>query len=227
MALTVMVVDDEPEAVKFLKSVIGPLGHEVVTFSDSREAAERSEKQKFDVVFMDMRMPELDGLGLTRRIRGSKQNTDTAIVMLTGVDQVENLREAFKEGVTLFLTKPVTPARLTSLLTAMERTKWKDKRHSARLPLLVPVNCTCGDQQLAARSANISESGILVQPAAAWDIGQEVLIEFTIFEIRASLKVRAKIVRQEGKGSMGLQFIDLAPEHRNAIQLYIMGRMKK
>lgn len=194
MSLTIMVVDDEPEVLKFMKSVVTPLGHELATFADSRKAAERIAKQRFDVVFVDMRMPDLDGFELTKRIRGSKPNADTAIVMLTGASDVEILRQAFREGVTLFLTKPVAPARLSSLVTAMERSKWKDKRHSARLPLWAAVNCKWGDKQVTLRSINISESGMLLEPSVYAEADQEVSLEFKIAEVRASLNVRAKIV---------------------------------
>jgi hypothetical protein len=51
-------------------------------------------------------------------------------------------------------------------------------------------------------------------------------LEFKIAEVRASLSVLARIVRKEGNERIGIAFIGLAPEDLNAIQLYVMGRLK-
>lgn len=75
------------------------------------------------------------------------------------------------------------------------------------------------------RSMNISESGILLQPSVNIEMGQEVGLEFKIAEVSASLNVRARIVRVEGTERIGMEFIALAPEDQNAIQLYVMGRL--
>ena len=77
------------------------------------------------------------------------------------------------------------------------------------------------------RSLNISETGILLQSSHGLMEDQEISLEFKIAEVRASLKVRARIVRKEGTERIGTEFIDLAPEDQNAIQLYVMGHLKE
>jgi hypothetical protein len=74
---------------------------------------------------------------------------------------------------------------------------------------------------------NISESGMLLQPSLDVEIGEEVSLEFKIAEVNALLNVRARIVRKEGMERVGMEFIGLAPEDINAIQLYVMGRLIK
>ena len=66
MSLKIMVVDDEPLSLQLIRSLAAPSGHTVLTFGDSQEAGERAEKQRFDVSFVGMRMPQLDGLELAR-----------------------------------------------------------------------------------------------------------------------------------------------------------------
>ena len=58
-------------------------------------------------------------------------------------------------------------------------------------------------------------------------VGEEVSLEFNFAEFRATLHVRARVVRIDGTERIGMEFIDLAPEDRNAIQLYVMGRLNK
>jgi len=75
------------------------------------------------------------------------------------------------------------------------------------------------------RSLNISESGMLLQPAIAAEVGQEVALEFKIADVRASLNVLARIIRKEGE-RVGMEFVGLAPEDQNAIQLYVTGHLE-
>ena len=167
----------------------------------------------------------MGGLELTRRIRNSQPNRETTIVVLSATEDIEGLREAFGEGADLVLTKPISAVRLRPMLAAMDSPGWQGKRHAARLPLFTEVNCTWGDRQFPLRSMNISQSGMLLQPSLDAEVGQEVSLDFKITEVRASLSVRARIVRKEGTLRVAIEFISLAPEDQNAIQLYVMGHL--
>jgi CheY-like chemotaxis protein len=226
MSLKILVVDDEPASLKLVRSLAAPLNHTVLTFDNNKEAGERAEQQRFDVAFVGMRLPQLDGLELARRIRNSQLNRETTIAMLSATEDVESLRKAFGEGADFVLTKPLTASRLRPMLAAMDSSGWKFKTRAARLPLFTEVTCTWDERQFPLRSLNISESGMLLQPALDIVVGQEVALEFKIAEVNASLNVLARIVRNEGTERAGVQFIGLAPEDINAIQLYVMGRLK-
>jgi CheY-like chemotaxis protein len=224
MALKIMVVDDDPLSSKLIRSLSGPAGHTVITIDKSQEGGERGEKQRFDVVFLGM--PEPDGLELARRIRHSEPNHETTVVMLSATDEVKSVRKAFGEGADFVLSKPITAARIRPMLAAMDSPGWKGKRLAVRLPLFTEVLCTGHERQYSLRSMNISESGMLLQPSVDMEVGQEVSLEFKILEVRASLNVLARIARKEGAERVGVEFIDLAPENHNAIQLYVLGRLK-
>jgi len=224
MSLKIMVVDDEPVSLKLVRALALPMGHTVLTFDDGEEASQRAEKQRFDVAFVGM--PQADGLELARRIRSSPPNRETTIVMLNTTEDNESLRKAFSEGADFVLTKPIVAARLKPVLAAMDSSGWKGRRHAARMPLFTEVNCMWDTHQIPLRSMNISESGMLLQPSVDREVGQEVQLEFKIADVRASLNPRGRIVRKEGAERVAIAFIDFAPEVRNAIQLYVMGRLK-
>jgi c-di-GMP-binding flagellar brake protein YcgR len=86
--------------------------------------------------------------------------------------------------------------------------------------------CSWEERQVPSRSLNISESGMLLQSSLDLEVGQEVALEFKIAEVGASLQVLARIVRKEGTERTGVQFLGLAPEDINAIQLYVLGRLQ-
>ena len=225
MPLKIMVVDDEPLSLKVMRSLAVPLGHTVLTLTDSQEAGQQAEKEQFDVVFVGM--PRPDGLDLARRMRNSQPNGETTVVMLSATDDIEMLRKAFGAGVTFVLPKPIAAARIIPMLNAMESPGWKARRHAARLPLFTEVKCKSGDQDFPMRSLNISETGMLLQSSHDAEVGQEVSLEFKIAEVRASLNVCARVIRREKTERVGIEFIGLAPEDINAIQLYVMGRLKE
>src|SRR5713226_7234072 len=161
--MRVMVVADEVQTLKAIKAMVEPLGLEVLAIADSREAAQRANTDKFDGVFLDSRMPFLDGFELTKIIRSSPANAKVPIVMLTGANDAETMRTAFKVGVTFFLTKPVNLDRLNSLVKVMRAPMLKEMRRYARLPFRCAVKCQLGSKQFTTNSVNISEGGMLLE----------------------------------------------------------------
>jgi len=226
MSLKIMVVDDEALTLRVMRPAVIPLGHQIFALEDSHDASERVKQQRFDAIFISTGMPHVDGLELTRQIRNSQLNHDTAIVILSPTNDIQTLRDAFSAGATLVLTKPVVPAQIIPMLTAMDRPGWKDQRSAARLPLFTQVTCRWNEQQFSLRSLNISETGMLLEPPIEAEVGQEVSLQFEIGEARAPLVASARIVRKEGSERMGVEFAGLAPETQNAIQLYILGRLR-
>jgi len=225
MPLNIMVVDEEPVSLQLMRSLTDPLDHTVLTLQSGQEAAQRAEQQRFDVVFVGMGVPELGGLELARRIRSSKHNRDAAIVMLSNTDDIPSLRKAFGEGADFVLAKPVTANRLRPMLTAMASPGWKGRRHAARMPLVTDVNCRWQNHKFVLRSLNISESGMLLRPSLEVGLNKEVFLDFQIPDVRASLDVRARIVRKEGSDRVAVGFLGLEPEDANAIQLYVNGHV--
>jgi CheY-like chemotaxis protein len=226
MSLRILIVEDDPLTVRLMRAAVVPLGHKVLTIEDGRNAAAQVETQKFDLLFVSLGLAEPGGLELTRQTRRSNLNRDVAIVALSPTNSVKTVRNAFRAGATLVLTKPLARAHLVPILTAMDRPGWKDQRHAARMPLFAPVNCEWNNQQFALCSLNISESGMLLEPAIDAEIGQELGLQFEIGEAQTALHARARIVRKEGGERMGVEFTGLAPEDKNAIQLHILGRLR-
>jgi CheY-like chemotaxis protein len=227
MSLKIMVADDEAKTAQLTRSLATPLGHIVLPFGDYQEAGKRCETQRFDVAFVAMRSPELGGLKLAHRIRQSQANRETTIVMLSDTDDVASLRLAFGEGADFVLRKPIVADRLRRMLTAMDLPDWKTKRHAARLPLFTDVSCNWSGRQFSLRSMNISESGMLLQPAIDAELGQEVGLQFKIAEIRALLEAKARVIRKEGTERIAVEFIGLELQDRNAIQVYVTGHLER
>jgi CheY-like chemotaxis protein len=225
MSLKIMVVDDEPQILRVMRSLTVPLGYRVFTIDNSQQATQEAEKQQFDVVFLGM--PRQDGFELAGRIQKSNASSESTLVMLSPEDDVETMRRAFASGITFVLPKPIASGRVLPMLAAMDSPGWKSRRHAARLPLFTDVICKRGETDFPLISMNISESGMLMRGAHELEVGQNVSLVFQIVEVRSLLNVRAHIIRKEGTERVAVEFEDLAPADKNAIQLYVMGHLKE
>lgn len=228
MALKIVAVDDDPEVLKLIKSIVEPLGCEILILGDSLEAARRLEQERFDGIFVDALMPNMDGFELTKRIRGSSLNSATPIVMITGQADAETMRRGFKAGVTCFLGKPITWERLYTLVRAMRAPMLREKIRHVRLPYQTPVKCRTGldsGQQFVSASTVISERGMLLGSGGKLETGQEVDLEFEMPDAPKPLHVRGKVLRQEPPHRVAVEFIRISDDDREVIRRYIAGNV--
>ena len=99
--------------------VLKNLGHSVTVASNGREAAEEAAVKRYDIIFMDCQMPEMDGFEATKAIRSLPRdhaNYNVPIIALTGHESNVNLTECILCGMNSRLSKPVNISELTSLL---------------------------------------------------------------------------------------------------------------
>ncbi len=101
----VLVAEDEKTQRDLLEGFLKKEGFSVETVANGKEAMERLEKDLFDIVLLDYKMPELDGLETLREIR--KSYPDLPVVMMTAYGTVETAVACMKEGALDYLTKPI------------------------------------------------------------------------------------------------------------------------
>lgn len=226
MPLQVMVVDDEPSILRLLKELLAPAGFEATLFSDSREAAETVRKQKFDAVFVDAKMPHLDGFELVRRVRTSPSNSLAPVVMLTGYDDPDTMRKGFGAGATYFLGKPITPKKLRALLVGLTGMALRERRRYARLPLRTSVSCKAGAKTFQATSLNISQGGMLMEQSGGLKPSDLVKLGFSFPEIPGKVAPEAHVIRVSDSDKMAVSFNKLEPEDKATIQDYVVKNVK-
>ena len=106
MASTVLVVDDEKNIQLTLSRALQMEGYAVETAGGGREALEKIAALPVDVVVMDVRMPDLDGLTVLERARQTRPGVP--VVIMSGHGSIETVRSAFKLGAFDYLEKPIT-----------------------------------------------------------------------------------------------------------------------
>lgn len=103
---TVLVADDEPDLRRLVVRRLVRAGYEVVEAEDGEAAWARIEADGPAVAVLDIRMPRLDGLALTRRIRGGEHTNEMGIVLLTASAQEHEAQVGFDAGADRYLHKP-------------------------------------------------------------------------------------------------------------------------
>jgi PAS domain S-box-containing protein len=119
--MRILVVDDVVDAAETLAGFLRLQGDIVHVAHDGRAALALAEQMGPEVVFVDLQMPEIDGLEVARRLRGRVEARRMFLVALTGFGQPEDRRQTAEAGFDHHLTKPVDPAAVRALLATRRR----------------------------------------------------------------------------------------------------------
>ena len=113
MTFKLAIVDDEEIVCRRLSQALLREGFEVEAFIMGRSFLERMVQQPFDIVFLDMRLPDLDGLDILSRIKALRSETE--VIIITGHKSVETAVEAIRKGAYHYIAKPVNLAEIRLL----------------------------------------------------------------------------------------------------------------
>jgi CheY-like chemotaxis protein len=122
--LHVLLAEDEAINQLYVAEVVKMLGHQVEMALDGLEVLEKLKKGTFDLVFMDVRMPGMDGEEATRRIRAGEageKNTDIPIVALTAYAMVGDRERFIAAGMDDYVPKPIGPEELAEVLARVRK----------------------------------------------------------------------------------------------------------
>jgi len=137
----ILIVDDSARARLLIEAALRAQGHDHLTSVDSARAAFQAlgmdsessgDPPGFDLILMDLLMPEVDGIEACRQIKSCQRFTDVPVIMVTAEDSPECLKAAFEAGATDYVRKPVNrvelAARVQSALRLKQETDWRKAR---------------------------------------------------------------------------------------------------
>jgi two-component system, OmpR family, alkaline phosphatase synthesis response regulator PhoP len=117
----ILIVDDEPDIIEFLRYNLKKEGYDVVTAPDGKQALDIAQREKPDLILLDIMMPELDGIETCRAFRATKEFAVTPIAFLTARDEDFTQVTALDVGGDDYITKPIRPRVLMSRIGALLR----------------------------------------------------------------------------------------------------------
>ena len=116
MPKKILAVDDEKFIVRLVQVTLERQGYQVVTASDGKEALEKVESEKPDLVVLDVMMPYMDGFEVLQTLRRDPATRDIPVIMLTAKAQDADVFRGWQSGVDCYLTKPFNPLELVSFV---------------------------------------------------------------------------------------------------------------
>ncbi len=114
---SLLVIDDEPEIRESLEMLLSMEGYAIETAADARSGAERMERKAFDLVLLDLMLPDRGGLDLLQDIR--RANRTLPVVMITAYGSVETAVQAMRSGASSYITKPWDNEKLLAEIGAL------------------------------------------------------------------------------------------------------------
>jgi DNA-binding response OmpR family regulator len=119
---TALIVDDEPQANTLLAMLLQLRGYHTVSALNGREAIDAVDRETFDVVFLDLMLPDINGFEVCTHIKSSKSMALTPVVMVTARITIENRVRSYLHGADDYVAKPYTPDQIYEALElALER----------------------------------------------------------------------------------------------------------
>ena len=116
MGRPVMIVDDSLTMRQMVAYTLAEAGFSVLEATDGRDALDRSEGKRVDLVITDLNMPRMDGISLIRELRARPAFKHTPILMLTTESQDTKKQEGRAAGATGWIVKPFNPERLLQVI---------------------------------------------------------------------------------------------------------------
>ena len=128
---TLLIVDDEKGYREVLSAVFGAEGYDVLTAQHGRAALNQLKKHPADLILSDVRMPDMDGIELLKRVR--EIDGQVGMVMMTAFGTIDTAREAFKLGADDFIQKPFSNDELKLIVQrTLERRKLAEQNRALK-----------------------------------------------------------------------------------------------
>ena len=217
--LKLLVVEDDLASLELMAEVFTSLKAQVRPVSDSEKAVGMVNQEKFDGIFLDLEMPNLNGFDLARLIRKSSWNKSTPIIIVTGRDERDTMQQAFSLGATFFLQKPVDRQKLSVLFRTVSGGMLENRRKYTRVPLQTEVICTVGSRTIRGMTWNLSQGGMQVE-ASDLQSKDRVRLSFRLPVSGVSIDAMGTVAWADEK-RQGIQFTTLSTPAQQSIRKYI------
>jgi adenylate cyclase len=128
---SILVVDDTLDIRQMLADQLSMYGHTVTEAADGREALELIHGQPFDLILLDLKMPDVDGFAVLECVKTDPALRHIPIIVISGADDLKNMVRSIELGAEDFLSKPFEPAILTARVHAsLERKRLRDNERA-------------------------------------------------------------------------------------------------
>lgn len=115
----ILIVDDSPTEIHIISTMLGKLGHTVMTAENGEAGIAKAKSEKPDLILMDVVMPGMNGFQATRQLSKDDETSGIPIIIVTTKDQETDRVWGLRQGAKDYLTKPVDEAMLVEKINTL------------------------------------------------------------------------------------------------------------
>jgi len=117
--MNILLVDDTPENLYVMESALDELECTIYQANSGSEALRMLTQREFDLVLLDVQMPEMDGFEVAELMKGNKKTQDVAIIFITALSkEIKYINKGYEVGAENYLFKPIEPDELRGKVEA-------------------------------------------------------------------------------------------------------------
>lgn len=230
----ILLVDDTRLVLELEKSFLKLSHVEVLTAMNGVEALELIRKDPPDLIFMDMNMPEMDGLACCSALKADPFLSAIPVIMLTTAGREGDRERAAQAGCDDFLTKPID--RREFLEKARHYTDAVDRR-DLRIPCQFPAIFLLGDSPVGAEVLDVGDGGVFL--ASHEPVRHDTMVKLALYLPGAKPQLREfagriawlnevdKRVNPALPPGFGVEFLDLDESSHSALKHLVDSEMEK
>lgn len=106
--IKIMIVDDEPTILKMERDALKELGVTIIEAASGVEAIKKLSKEKPDVIFLDLVLPDMTGESIVKFVKSSESLKDVSVIVVTGREDPETIERCYRNGCDGYVTKPIS-----------------------------------------------------------------------------------------------------------------------
>ncbi len=134
---TALIVEDEPEANRLLAMLVQLRGYSTISALSGAEAFAQVDRARPDLVFLDLMLPDINGLDVCRTWKRDGKTTGIPVIMVTARLALDNRIEGFRAGATEYVPKPYTPDQIFSAIAQAD--VWRKQVESDQESISIPL----------------------------------------------------------------------------------------
>lgn len=222
---TVLVADDTAFVRDRFKAAIEGAGHQAFTAQTGPEllGRVRDEAKRLDLIVLDLRLPQGNGVALLRAIRNIAHGKPAVMVFSGTIASADEVRELDGLGVTGYVNEYMAVQHIVPALVPHLFPHRSDRRSSPRVTMGIPVSYRFGNTIAAALTLNVSRGGLAVRTTNPLAVGTVVKVRFRLPGGKQEIESSAKISWTDRRIGMGLQFTGMSTDDQARIDDYIQA----
>ena len=215
--LCILLVDDSKFFLELEKQFLRNTPATILTTASGEEALLLAQEHRPSLVFMDMDMPDMDGLECCRTLKNDPELRQIPVILIGAKDSANSEQKALGVGADAYLSKPLDRRHFLgsghSFLVSIDR-------REARQACIIPVAFTCRGRHLQGRCIDVSSGGMFLECPPTANKGENLLIKFllpddqqTPVEVKgriAWVNSREEIIKEDFPLGYGVEFVDIS-----------------